>query len=103
MDSIIADIMIIVSGVVLLAAVGMIVFSVIRSQKNNKRPKVENGVPTRMIALGTVAGVIVIALPTLLIGSFTDMCIITGTAMLFIALVAVIFSKILSATLRKRV
>lgn len=103
MDSIIADIMIILSVIVLLAAGGVTAYSVIRSQKNNKRPSHENGVPVRMIGICTIVVVVAIALPTLLFGSITDMCIITSISTLVIASASVVYGRILTVILRKRV
>lgn len=103
MDSIIADLFIVLCSVALLATAALTAYSVVRSLKANKRPKMENGVPVRMIGLATIGVMLAIALPTLLLGSLTDMCIITATAMLAIASIAVIYGRILTARLRKRV
>lgn len=88
---------------IILAAAVLTVWSLVRSHKVSKRPKEENGVPVRMIGLATLGGLIIVALPTLLIGSFTDMCIITAFIMLLVATIAVICSKVITSRLRKRV
>ena len=103
MDSILADIVICISLLGLLATLGITIFSVMHSQKANRRPEKENGVPVRMIGITTVALVLVIALPTLLIGNFTDMCIITSIALLIISSGCVLFGKFITLRLRKRV
>lgn len=103
MDSIIADIFIVIGIIVLLATVVVTGCSIVKSQKVNKRPKRENGVPLRMIGVCTLAGVLAVAIPTLLIGSFTDACIVTSLTLLTVASVAVIYGRILTLRLRKRV
>lgn len=103
MDIILANIFIVLCGLTLLGVIGLTAYSVLHSLKENRRPKVENGVPTRKITLVTISVMLLIALPTLLFGSFTDMCIITGSIMLLLASCAVIYSRILSITLRKNV
>ncbi|MBQ0073912.1 MAG: hypothetical protein KBT34_06935 [Prevotella sp.] len=103
MDSIIADIIIILSILALAATIGITLYSIFRSLKANKRPKMENGIPVRMIELCTVILLLAIALPSLLFGSLTDMCIITATVLLVIASTSIIYGRILSARLRKRV
>lgn len=102
MDGIIADIFIILSILVLLATAGITIYSVVRSLRANRRPENENGVPVRKIELATVAGVIIVSLPSLLFGSFTDMCIITAVILLVAASIAVIAGRIISLKLRKR-
>lgn len=103
MDGIIADILIIVSTLALLATVGVTAYSVIRSQRTNKRPKEENKVRVRMIGLSVVCLILAVSLPTLLFGSLTDMCIITSIVMLCIASIAVIYGRIQTVKLRKHV
>lgn len=103
MDIIIANIFIVLCGITLLGAIALTAYSVWHSLKENRRPKVENGVPTRKIALATIGILLAIAFPTLLFGSFTDMCIITGGMMLLLASCAVIYSRIISITLRRNV
>lgn len=103
MDQIIATILTILCGLTLLGATSLTCFSVWHSLKKNRRPKIENGVPTQNILLGTIALVIIIALPTLIFGSFTDMCIITGIMMLFAATITIIYSRFRSIIIRKNV
>lgn len=101
MDEILANIFIVLSIIALLVAVGFTGYSVWHSLKENRRAKVENGVPTQKITIGTIVLLLIIALPSLLIGSMTDMCIITGLSMLLIASAAVIYSRVLSIKMRK--
>lgn len=103
MDNILADIIITICLLVLLATVGITLFSVVHSQKANKRPVTENGVPVRLIGWATVAVVLIVALPTLLFGNFTDMCIITSIVLLIISSATVLFGKFITLRLRKRV
>lgn len=97
------DIIIIIGALTIVVAIALTAWSLVRSHKVSKRPKEENGVPVRMIGLATLGGLLIVALPTLFIGSFTDMCIITAFIMLIAATVAVIYSKTITSRLRKRV
>lgn len=97
----IADIMIVLMALVLVAALALTAYSVYHSLRTNKRKKVDDGVPVGMIGWGTVALVLVISIPTLLIGSFTDMCLVTAGVMLLVAGGTVVYSKVQSARLRK--
>lgn len=103
MDSIFADIVICICLLGLFATIGITIFSVVHSQKANRRPERENGIPVRLVGLSTIALVLAIALPTLLIGNFTDMCIITSIALLLISSGCVLFGKFITLRLRKRV
>lgn len=94
MDSIIANIVIFIAALALLAAVGITVRSVWHSMRVNKRARVENGIPTRAIAIYTAALPVVVAVPTLLFASLADACIITGTVMIVVASVLVICGRI---------
>lgn len=96
-----ADIMIILMALALLAAMALTGYSVYHSLKMNKRKRVDNGVPVSMIGWGTIALLLVIAIPSLLIGSFTDMCLITAAVMLLVASGVVVYSKVVSARLRR--
>lgn len=97
MDIIFADIFIVVSLLTLLAALLLVICSVWHSLKVNKRKNKENGIPVSFIGWGVVALMIVIALPTLLIGGFVNMCLITALVMLLIATGALLYSKWSSA------
>lgn len=94
MDSIISNIMIAVAMLTLLATAVITALSVTHSLRVNKRPKVENGVPTRTISLSTIGLLLAIALPTLFIGSLTDMCIITALVLLTVASGLVTYGRI---------
>lgn len=94
MDSVIANIIILISALALLAAVVITAYSVWHSVRMGKREKTENGVPTRNIMLGAVALPIVVALPTLLFGSLTDACIITSLVLLVVASALVVCGRI---------
>lgn len=94
MDCIIANIIIAVALLTLLATATITVLSLVHSLRVNKRPKVENGVPTRSITLYTLGLLLAVALPTLLIGSMTDMCIITSIVLLTVASVLVVRGRI---------
>ncbi len=96
-----ADIMIVLMALTLLATIGITGYSVYHSLQVNKRKKVENGVPVGLIGWCTLALLLVVALPCLIIGSFTDMCIITALVMLAVAAGTVIYSKLTTARLRK--
>lgn len=94
MDSIIANIIIIIAGITLLAAIALTVHSVWHSLRVNKRAKMENGIPTRNIAYATAALPVVVALPVLLFASIADACIITGITMILVASILVICGRI---------
>ncbi len=99
MDSIIANIVIVVSALTLLAAAALTAYSVAHSLRVNKRPKMENGVPTRTIGIATIVMLLAVAIPTLLIGSVTDMCITTSLVLLVTAAGLVIYGR--AKTLRR--
>lgn len=94
MDSIIANIIISLVALAIMAATGLTAYSIAHSMRVNKRPDVENGVPTRKIALGTAGLLVVVCAVTLLAGSLTDMCIITALALLCVASALVIYGRI---------
>lgn len=94
MDSFIANTAIIVSLLTLLAAAGLTAYSVSRSMRLNKRSTEENGVPKRNITIGTVALLLIVALPSLVFGSVTDMCIITSLVLLTVAAALVIYGRV---------
>ena len=87
MDIIFADIFIVISLLTLLAALLLVICSVWHSLK----------VPVSLIGWGVVALMIVIALPTLLIGGFVNMCLITALIMLLVATGVLLYSKWSSA------
>lgn len=103
MDGIIADIMICLSAIIILGASGLTGYSVYHSLRVNKREKLENGVPVALIGWSTIGGTLLIALPALLFGSFTDMCLITAIILLAAAAGTMIYSKITTLKLRKHV
>lgn len=96
MYSFIADIFIILSIVALIVSLALVFYSAWHSLKVNKRRNVENGIPVTVIGWGIVALLVVISIPTLLIGGFTNMCLITAIIMLVIATGVLIFGKWLS-------
>lgn len=81
-------------AVALLCTLGVTAYSVWHSLRANKRFAMENGIPVRNISWGVVIVMLVVALPTLLIGSFTDMCLLTAAAMLLIATGVVVYDKL---------
>lgn len=95
MDSIIANIVISISLLVLLATAGICAWSLYHSLRTNKRSKEENGIPVATIEIGVIAGTLAIALPTWCFASFTDMCLITAITLLATAGIAVVASKII--------
>ena len=97
MYSFIADIFIILSIVALIVSLALVFYSAWHSLKVNKRKNKENGIPVSFIGWGVVALMIVIALPTLLIGGFVNMCLITALVMLLVATGALLYSKWSSA------
>ncbi len=97
MDLIFADIFIVISLLTLMGALLLVCYSVWHSLKVNKRKNMENGVPVSVIGWGVVALMIVVALPTLLIGGFANMCLITALTMLLVATGALLYSKWSSA------
>ncbi len=94
MDSIIANIIIVISALTLLAAIVITTYSVWHSVRMDKREKTENGIPTRKIMLGVVALPLVVALPILLFASLTDACIVTTLVLLFVATVLVVCGRV---------
>jgi len=93
MDIIFADIFIIISILTLLSTLSLVLYSVWHSLKVNKRKNVENGVPVSIIQWGVIALILIISLPSLLIGGFTNMCLITALIMLLVATCILIYSK----------
>lgn len=100
-DGIIANVVIIIALLVLLAAFAITFFSVYHSLRMNKRKAQENGVPVGMIQWATVGMLLIIALPSLIFGGVASMCLITTILMLFIATGTLVFSKINTSILRK--
>ncbi len=94
MDSIIANIIIVISVLALLAAVVITVYSVWHSVRVDKREKMENGIPTHNIMLGVVALTLVVALPTMLFASLTDACIVTSLVLLLVAAALVVCGRV---------
>ena len=88
-----ADIFIILSIVALLVSLALVSYSAWHSLKVNKRRNVENGIPVTVIGWSIVAFMVVVAVPILLIGGFTNMCIITAAVMLVVATGALIYGK----------
>lgn len=89
MNSMIADIVIAIAALALLAAMGLTALSVWHSKRMNRRQSTENGVPTRNISLATAALTLVVALPTLMLGGLVDMFIITTAVLLIVAAILV--------------
>ena len=96
MDIIFADIFIVISLLTLMGALLLVIGSVWHSLRVNKRKKMENGVPVSIIGWGVVALIIVIALPTLLIGGVVNMCLVTALIMFLVATGTLLYSKWLS-------
>ena len=88
-----ADIFIILSIVALLVSLALVFYSAWHSLKVNKRRNVVNGIPVTVIGWSIVAFMVVVAVPILLIGGFTNMCIITAAVMLVVATGALIYGK----------
>lgn len=88
-----ADIFIIISIVTLLVSLALVFYSAWHSLKVNKRRNVENGIPVTVIGWAIIAFMVVVAVPILLIGGFTNMCIITAAVMLVVATGALIYGK----------
>lgn len=89
-----ADIMIWAMALALVGALGATAYSVWHSLRANKRHAVENGVPASVISWTVMAIIVIVALPTLIIGSFTDMCLLTAAVMLIVATATVIYDKL---------
>lgn len=94
MDSIIANIIISLAALAVIAAAGVTAYSITHSLRTNKRPDAENGVPTRKITLATIGLLVAVCVPSILIGSLTDMCIITALTLLVVASGLVIYGRI---------
>ena len=88
-----ADIFIILSIVTLLASLALVFYSAWHSLKVNKRRNVVNGIPVTVIGWSIVALLVVVSVPILLIGGFTNMCIITAVIMLVVATGVLIYGK----------
>ena len=80
-------------ALIIIGALGTTAYSVWHSLRTNKRHAAENGVPVSIISWAVVAIVVIVALPTLLIGSFTDMCLLTAAVMMVVATATVIYDK----------
>ena len=102
MDSIIANIVIILTLCIIVCAVGVTVYSVYRSAKANKREKTENGVPVSLIGRISLAIPVVTAALTLLVSDVTNMCIITALVMLILATALLFYSKINTSITRNK-
>lgn len=92
--SLIADIFIIVALVAIVAALVLTACSVAHSLRMNKRRYVENGVPVGNIGWATFGLLLAIAIPTLLLMGYANMCIITSIVMFLVALTALLYDKI---------
>ena len=92
--SIIADIFIIVAIAIIVAALGLTIWSVAHSLKLNKRRQRENGVPVGTIGWATFGLLMVVALPTLLFWGYANMCIITSIVMFLVAITALLYDKL---------
>lgn len=103
MDELISGIVIILSLLVLTAAIGVTLLSAFHSLKVSKRRSKENGIPVGIIGWCTFLLLMIVAIPSLLIGSFVDMCIITVAVMFVVALIAVLHGKLLTIILRHHV
>lgn len=101
MDEILADILIVLSLLVLAVAFAMSAWSVCRSLTVNKRKRMENGINVSMIGWGTFAVLVALCAVTLLLGSPTDMFIIVSLVMLLLSACCVIYSRVKSFTLRR--
>ena len=88
-----ADIFIIISIVTLLVSLALVFYSAWHFLKVNKRRNVENGIPVTVIGWAIIAFMVVVAVPILLIGGFTNMCIITAVIMLIVATGTLIYGK----------
>lgn len=95
MDSIIADIAIILIGVTLLVALGFAIYSVVHTGRMNRHNKVENGVPIRVIAFGVMTLVIVVAAITLLFADVVDMVLVVTAVLLILALALVAYGQLM--------
>ncbi len=94
MDNIIADIAMILIGVTLLVALGLAVYSAVHTGRMNRHNKVENGVPMRVIALGMIALVIVVAVITLLFADVVDMLLVVTAVLLILAMLLVAYGQL---------
>ena len=100
MDEIIANIIIPLAILTILGVIGTTGYSVYHSFKKNKRERYENLVPVRMIGIATFGVLVIIALPSLLFGSLSDMCIITIMMMFLIAIGTIVYSRFNTYRLR---
>ena len=87
------DIIIILAILAVTAALVMTVISICHSLKANKRGWRENLIPVRLIEYATIGLVLLIAIPSLIIGGMTNACIVTAGILLVITLAALIYSK----------
>lgn len=97
------DLIIIASILVLVAALVVTGVSVAHSLKANRRPKTENGVPSRLIALAVAGGVALLLLLTGLLGDIADMFIISATVMLMAATASLLYGRVQTVMKRRHV
>lgn len=95
--SIIADIFIIVALAAIVVALALTFWSVAHSLKLNKRRYRENGVPVGTIGWATFGLLMVIAIPTLLIWGYANMCIITSIVLFIVAITALLYDKLVKS------
>ena len=91
---IISDIMIWAMVLALLGALGTTAYSVYHSRRTNKRQAMENGVPVGRIDWAVIALLVVVAVPSCIVGSFTDACLITAFVMLAVAAAVIVYDKL---------
>lgn len=84
----------------LAGALSATAYSIYHSLRMNKRYAMENGIPVGRIDWIVIAVLAVIAIPSWIIGSFTDACLITAFAMLTIATVVIIYDKLKSRSVQ---
>lgn len=89
------DIVIVISALALVLALASTGWSVARSLRKNRRSKYENLVPVARIHWAIVAGLILVAVPTLLIATPTDTVLILAATTLTAALIALITTRLL--------
>ena len=102
MAILIADIITPLVLLVLICTLAMALCSVFHSLKVNKRKAIENGIKVGIIGWSTFILMLCITLPVLLIGSFTDMCIIATILMLLISGCCILYSLLHATRLRRK-
>lgn len=102
MDILIADIIIPLALLVLVCTLAMALLSVFHSLRVNKRRTIENGVKVGLISWGTFILLLCVTLPIVLLGSFTDMCIIATLMMLLISGCCILYSLLRATLLRRK-